>query len=195
MLWITVGCGNGLDVIAEIGIYKNDNKSINALDYTGGHLPESQAKYKFLNGGKNMFSYVWPIALVVLSNTVYQICAKSVPNGMNPFASLTVTYLVGAVASGILFFALGTEGNLVKEYGKLNWAPFVLGIVIVGLEAGWIYAYKAGWQVSTGFIVQSAFLAAVLLLVGYFLYHEALTWNKLVGVAICLIGLVFINYK
>ena len=142
-----------------------------------------------------MFFYVWPIALVVLSNTVYQICAKSVPDGMNPFASLTVTYLVGAAASGILFFALGAEGNLFKEYGKLNWAPFILGIVIVGLEAGWIYAYKAGWQVSTGFIVQSAFLAAALLLVGYYLYHEALTWNKLVGVAICLIGLVFINYK
>ena len=142
-----------------------------------------------------MFSYVWPIALVVLSNTVYQICAKSVPERINPFASLTVTYLVGALASAILYFALGSGGNLIKEYGKLNWAPFILGIVIVGLEAGWIYAYQAGWQVSTGFIVQSAFLAAALLLVGYFLYHEALTWNKLVGVAICLIGLVFINYK
>ena len=142
-----------------------------------------------------MFAYICPIALVVLSNVVYQICAKSVPEGINPFASLTVTYLVGAAASAILFFALGSGGNLLKEYGKLNWAPVVLGIVIVGLEAGWIYAYKAGWQVSTGFIVQSSFLAAVLLLVGYFLYHEALTWNKLVGVAICLIGLVFINYK
>jgi drug/metabolite transporter (DMT)-like permease len=142
-----------------------------------------------------MFAYIWPIALVVLSNVVYQICAKSVPEGINPFASLTVTYLVGAAASAILFFALGSGGNLLKEYGKLNWAPVVLGIVIVGLEAGWIYAYKAGWQVSTGFIVQSSFLAAVLLLVGYFLYREALTWNKLVGVAICLIGLVFINYK
>ena len=142
-----------------------------------------------------MFSYIWPIALVVLSNTVYQICAKSVPEKMNPFASLTVTYLVGALASAILYFALGTGGNLLKEYGKLNWAPFVLGVVIVGLEAGWIYAYQAGWQVSTGFIVQSAFLAAALLLVGYFLYHEALTWNKLVGVTICLIGLVFINLK
>ncbi len=142
-----------------------------------------------------MFSYVWPIALVVLSNTAYQICAKSVPEKMNPFASLTVTYLVGALASAILYFALGTGGNLIREYGKLNWAPFVLGVVIVGLEAGWIYAYQAGWQVSTGFIVQSAFLAAALLLVGYFLYHEALTWNKLVGVTICLIGLVFINYK
>ena len=30
-----------------------------------------------------MFSYIWPIALVVLSNVVYQICAKSVPEGMN----------------------------------------------------------------------------------------------------------------
>ena len=142
-----------------------------------------------------MFSYIWPIALVVLSNVVYQICAKSVPEEMNPFASLTVTYLVGAVVSAILYFILGSGGNLLKEYTKMNWAPFILGIVIVGLEAGWIYAYKAGWQVSTGFIVQSAFLAVALLAVGYLLYHEALTWNKLVGVVIRLIGLVFINLK
>ena len=142
-----------------------------------------------------MLSYVWPIALVIISNVVYQICAKSVPKEMNPFASLTVTYVVGAIASTILFFILGKNGNLIKEYSKLNWAPFVLGIVIVGLETGWIYAYKAGWQVSTGFIVQSAVLAVMLLVVGYFLYHEAFTWNKVVGVVICLIGLVFINYR
>lgn len=141
------------------------------------------------------FSYIWPMALLVLSNTVYQICAKSVPEGMNPFASLMVTYLVGAVASAVLYFALGNENGLAKEFSKLNWAPFVLGIVIVGLEAGWIFAYKAGWQVSVGFIVQSAFLAVTLLVVGFFLYHEALTWNKLLGVAVCLAGLIIINYK
>ena len=142
-----------------------------------------------------MFSYIWPIALLVASNTIYQICAKSVPEGINPFASLTVTYLIGAAASTVLYFVLRSGGTLIKEYGKLNWAPFVLGIVIVGLEAGWIYAYKAGWQVSTGFIVQSAFLAMVLLLVGYFIYHESMTWNKIAGVVICLVGLVFINYR
>ena len=142
-----------------------------------------------------MFNYVWPIALVIISNVIYQICAKSVPTEMNPIASLTITYTVGAVVSAILYFILVKDGNLIKECGKLNWAPFVLGIVIVGLETGWIYAYKAGWQVSTGFIVQSAVLAVMLLVVGYFLYHEAFTWNKIVGVVICLIGLVFINYK
>ncbi|MBO4896728.1 MAG: EamA family transporter [Clostridia bacterium] len=141
-----------------------------------------------------MFYYIWPIALVVLSNVFYQICAKSVPGGMNPLASLTVTYLVGAAASAMLFFILG-GGNLFKEYTKLNFAPFVLGIVIVGLEVGFIYAYKAGWQISTASIVQSAFLAVALIFVGRLLYGEPLTWNKLLGILLCLLGLGLINLK
>ena len=142
-----------------------------------------------------MFSYVWPIALVVVSNIVYQICAKSAPDKMNPFASLTVTYLIGAAASAVLFWITNRGGNLFREYGKLNWAPFVLGIVIVGLETGFIYAYKAGWQVSTASIVQSSVLAVALIFVGFLLYREALTWNKLAGVGVCLAGLALINLK
>ena len=142
-----------------------------------------------------MISYVWPIALVVFSNTLYQICAKEVPAGMNAFASLTVTYLVGAVASGLLFLVTGNGANLFQEYGRLNWAPFVLGLVILGLEAGWIYAYKAGWPVSTASVVQSSFLAVALIIVGFLLYHETITWNKIAGVVICLIGLGLINYR
>ena len=140
-----------------------------------------------------MFSYMWPIALAILSNVLYHICAKTTPEGIHPFASLTVTYLTGAVLSAVLYYVLAPQANLVKECGRLNWAPFALGIVIVGLEGGWLYAYKAGWQVNTGFIVQSAFVSVLLLFVGFFLYHEALSWNKLLGTAICLLGLVFIN--
>ena len=140
-----------------------------------------------------MFSYVWPIALVVLSNIFYQICTKSVPRGMDPLASLTVTYLVGVGLSAVLFKGMSHGGSLLREYGKLNWAPFVLGLVIVGLEVGYIYAYKAGWPVSTAAIVQSAFLAAALLAVGALVYHEAVTPTKVAGIAICLVGLYFIN--
>lgn len=140
-----------------------------------------------------MFSYLWPIGLVVLSNVFYQICTKSVPSEMDPFASLTVTYLIGAAVSTILYFALNRDGNLLREYSRLNWAPIVLGLTIVGLELGFIYAYKAGWPVSTASIVQSAFLTVALVLVGMLLYHEALTRNKILGILICLIGLVFLN--
>ena len=140
-----------------------------------------------------MFSYIWPIALVVISNIVYQICAKSAPKGMDPLASLTVTYLVGAVVSGALFFLLHRGGNLLREYRQLNWAPLVLGIVIVGLEVGFLYAYRAGWQISRASLVQSSILAVALVIVGALLYREHVTWTKFVGVGICLVGLVFIN--
>ena len=136
-----------------------------------------------------------PIALIVLSNIFYNICSKSTPKDLDPFASLTVTYLVGAVASLILHYVIQPGTGILQEFAKMNWAPFVLGLVIVGLEVGWIYAYRAGWQVSTGMIVQCSFLAVVLIFVGYLLYHEAFTWNKLVGIAICLVGLTFINMK
>ena len=141
-----------------------------------------------------MLNYIWPIALVVLSNVIYQICAKSVPNHVNPFASLTITYIVGAISSVVLYFLLG-GGNLVKEIGKMNWASYALGLAIIGLELGFLYVYKAGWQISTASIVQSSFLAVILIFVGMFLYNEALTWNKIIGVIVCLIGLVFINIK
>lgn len=43
--------------------------------------------------------------------------------------------------------------------------------------------------------MQSSFLAVALIFVGSLAYREALTWNKLVGVAICLAGLAVIHMK
>lgn len=138
-------------------------------------------------------SMIWPIALVVFSNVVYQICAKGVPKDMDTMASMTITYLVGAVCSAIMFFAMNRNGNLLQEYSKMNWAPIFLGVSVVGLEVGFIYAYKNGWAVSTASIVQSAFLAVVLLFVGALLYHETISITKLIGVGFCLVGIFFLN--
>ena len=138
-------------------------------------------------------SMIWPIALVVFSNIVYQICAKGVPKDMDAMASMTITYLVGAVCSAIMYFVMNKNGNLLQEYAKMNWAPFFLGVSVVGLEVGFIYAYKNGWAVRTASLVQSAFLAVALIIVGAVLYREAITANKAIGIVICLIGLYFIN--
>ena len=140
-----------------------------------------------------MLSYIWPVALIVLSNVSYHICAKSTSPNIDPFASLTVTYLIGAGISAILFYSFKQGASLIREYQRMNWATIALGIAIVGLEVGNIYAYKVGWQISTEAIVQSSFLAVALLFVGYFVFHEAITPNKLIGIVICLVGLYFIN--
>lgn len=138
-------------------------------------------------------SMIWPIALIVAANVVYQICAKEVPKDMDAMASMTITYLVGAICSGSMFFIMNKNGNLLQEYSKTNWAPIFLGVSVVGLEVGFIYAYKNGWAVSTASIVQSAFLALALLVVGALLYHETISFSKIVGVAFCLVGLFFLN--
>lgn len=134
----------------------------------------------------------WPIALIVLSNVFYHLCAKSTPAGINPLAALTVTYAVGALASVLLYYALGGV-SLLREYRELNWSSFVLGLAIVGLELGSVYMYKVGWDISTGQLVYSSILTVILIVLGYFLYREAITPAKLAGVLICMLGLYLIN--
>ena len=75
----------------------------------------------------------------------------------------------------------------------INWAPFVMGLAIVGLEVGAIFMYKAGWEVSIGNIVQAIFVAIALLIVGVLVYKEVLTATKVAGIAACLLGIFLLN--
>ena len=140
-----------------------------------------------------MFGYIWPVVLIVVSNVVYQICAKGIPVQMNTYASMTVTYGVATIFSALAFFVTTKGGNIFKEFSLTNWATVILGIVITGLEVGFIFAYKNGWKVSTLATVTNAFLAIALLVLGFVLYHEVINWSKIIGVVICLVGLWFIN--
>ncbi len=136
-----------------------------------------------------MWNLLWPLLLLVGSNTVYQICAKSVPERVNAFGALTVTYLVGAALSATVFLASVKPGNALAELGKVNWASFVLGLAIVGLEAGSVFMYRAGWKISVGSMIANIALAVVLVFVGYLLFRETITVRQLVGVAVCAVGL------
>lgn len=138
-------------------------------------------------------NYLWPLFLVIASNAVYHICAKSLPAKADPFASLTLTYLLGAAFSAALYFLLNRSGSLTQEWQTMNWVPYVLGLVVVGMEAGNVYAYRAGWSVSTLPVVQSSCVTVLLLFVGLLLYHEGITINKVIGLVLCLAGLFFLN--
>ena len=140
-----------------------------------------------------MFQYYWPIGLLVISNVFYHITAKSLPEEVNSFFGMAITYLVGAAVSLVLFLILGDGASFSRQMEGINWAPFVLGLSVVGLEAGAIFMYKAGWEVSVGNIVQAIFVAIVLLIVGVLIYKEALTATKVAGIAVCLVGIYLLN--
>lgn len=139
------------------------------------------------------FSMIWPIALIVLANILYNICSKETPQSIDPLASLTVTYLVGAGFSALLYALLNKKANLFTEYSHLNWTSFVLGLAVVGLEAGSIYMYKAGWKISSGQLVYSSVLAVCLVVIGVVFYRESISLTKAAGIAVCALGLYLIN--
>ena len=139
------------------------------------------------------FAMYWPIALAVFADVFYQISSKSTPANLNPFASLTITYLIGAAISAVIFFITSGGQSIFAEWKEINWTTFLLGLAIVGLEAGSIYMYKAGWNMNTGYIVKALILGIVLIGVGYFVYKEQFTITKAAGIIVCLIGLFLIN--
>ncbi|MBQ1412996.1 MAG: hypothetical protein IIY93_07390 [Clostridia bacterium] len=142
-----------------------------------------------------MWEMLWPIALVVLANIFYNIVTKSTPSDGNAMLSLTVTYLVGGLcAFGLYWLGKGREG-LWQDLGRLNWTSFALGLVVVGLEFGYIHVYRAGWNVNTAPLVANICLACALLFVGFLLFHETLTLRQLLGVAVCVGGLVLVAGK
>ena len=142
-----------------------------------------------------MWNMFWPIALVVLSNTFYNICTKSTPENANAFLSLAVTYLVAAAGALVLFFFAKDRAPLAQELGNLNWTASALAASVLALEYGYIMIYRAGWQVSAASIVANISLACVLVFVGLLLYKETITLRQLIGMVVCCVGLVLITKK
>lgn len=140
------------------------------------------------------WNLIWPILIVILSNTFYNVCMKSMPGDVNPFGALMLTYFVAAIISAIIFLFMVGPSNAVLEISKINWTSIILAIAIVGLEVGYVFVYRVGWSVSIASVVANIGLACVLIVVGYFLYRENVSFNQILGIAVCMIGLILINF-
>ncbi len=140
-----------------------------------------------------MWNLIWPILIVILSNTFYNVCMKSMPSDVNPFGALMVTYLVATIISAVIFVYAVGPSNVSAEISKINWTSVILALAIVGLEVGYVFVYRAGWAVNTASVVANIGLACVLIFVGYFLYKENVSLNQIVGIIVCMFGLVLIN--
>ena len=85
------------------------------------------------------------------------------------------------------------DKNLLHAWKQVNWTAFAFGLCLVGLEFGYIQLYRAGWSVSVGPLVCNITLACVLLVIGVLLYKEVLHLPQILGMLLCVAGLVLIN--
>ena len=115
-------------------------------------------------------NYYLPLISVIVANVFYHNIAKCQPTNANPFFSLTISYIVSACATFLLFCI--NNGNFKADIVNLNWTSFFLGLAIVGIELGYILLYRNGWTISTAALVANITVAILLLIIGFLIYKE-----------------------
>jgi drug/metabolite transporter (DMT)-like permease len=136
-----------------------------------------------------------PIALVVISTVFYHLFQKATPNTAHPLLALAVTY---AISTGICiallpFFPL--RDSVLESLRQLNWASAGLALTVVGIEIGFLLAYRAGWNISIAALVANTTVAAILLPIGLLLFAEHVSMLQIVGMVVCVVGLLLVNYR
>jgi drug/metabolite transporter (DMT)-like permease len=139
--------------------------------------------------------YYITIIVAIFSSAAYHIVQKATPVQVNPILTLIGTYIIAiAICIGLFpFFPL--KMDFPSEIKQLNWTSIGLAISIVGLEVGYILAYRAGWNVSFGAVVANVAVALLLIPVGLIFFKEKIAPVNYVGIIICILGLIMVNWK
>ena len=140
-----------------------------------------------------MNPYILSFVLLVLSIITYQISQKYVPDSLNPWHVFFWVYTIAAIIC--LTFSLSSGKSPLETIKQTNWAVWLLGLVVVGIELGFLLAFRAGWRASTLGLTSSITVALVMVPVGLLLFKEKLSPINLLGGLICVVGLALLSRR
>lgn len=135
------------------------------------------------------------LSLAIACTVAYHLVLKLTPAGVNPLLSLLVTYTLVTVLFGAILLVTPGGFEWRQEARHLNWTAIVLAVAIVGLDLGFLYLYRSGFEVSLGALVTQSAAALVLLAIGVAVFREKLSAANAVGLALCLAGLWLVNRR
>ncbi len=148
-----------------------------------------------MSGRRNMTLFYFSIALTILSSALYHFSQKEIPAGVHPIVSVIVTYGVSlALCFGLLFF-IRPENGVWQAVRQLNWASYVLAFSLIGLEVGFLLAYRAGWNIGLAAVLVNVVASLILVPIAIFFFRDKLSWVNIAGILVCLVGLVMLNWK
>lgn len=131
-----------------------------------------------------------PIAMIVIGGVLYHVSQKSTPRGVDPFFSLAISFGLAAIACLLIFFFRGATAGQMK---LVNWTAYGLALSVVGIESGYLIAYRAGYRINLTSLACNTAIAVILILIGGMVYSERLAPRHLAGAVVCLIGLTLLR--
>ena len=146
-------------------------------------------------GKRNMFLFYFSVTLAIASSALYHFSARSTPANVNFPISLVVTYAVALVIVFVTVFFFPTSIGFMAELKQLNWASFLLAIAIVGIEFGFLLVYRSGWHLGIAAVLVNVVASLILVPVAIFVFKDKLSLVNVIGILVCLAGLVMLNWK
>ena len=118
--------------------------------------------------------------LTIAANVGYHLSQRSIDAGTNPLVSLQITYAVALLVTcaALPFFPSQTAAPWPAQLRSANWASYALGVAIVGLELGFLLAYRAGWKVGVAALYSNAAVTLLLIPPGILFFQERLDFRK-----------------
>ena len=135
------------------------------------------------------------ITLAICSSALYHFSAKSTPSTINFPISLVVTYVVALGITLLTVFIFPTKIGIAAELKQLNWASILLAIAIVGIEFGFLLTYRSGWNLGIAAVLVNVVASLILVPVAIFVFKDKISWINILGIFVCLAGLVMLNWK
>ena len=139
--------------------------------------------------------YYISIIITIFATVIYNISQKSINQSINPFISMIVTYSIAIIVSIMALIIFPIENNFVSSLKQLNWASYVLGLSALGLEIGYLFVYRSGWDISIAPIYVSIISTLVLIIFGIFIYKTKINFTNGIGIFLSIIGLILMNKK
>ena len=135
------------------------------------------------------------ILLTIVSNVFYHLFQKVTPQEANPALALAVSYLAASVVCLLLIPVFPLKEGLWSALKQLNWASFALAFTLVGLEIGFLLAYRTGWSINIAGIVSNTTVSILLIPIGLWIFRDQLTRTNMVGIVFAIIGLILMNWQ
>ena len=142
-----------------------------------------------------MFLFYFSITLAICSSALYHFAAKSTPSKVNFTVSLLVTYAVAFAVTLLTFPFFPVPNGLAFELKRLNWASLLLAIAIVGIEFGFLLTYRSGWNLGIAAVLVNVVASLILVPVAILVFKDKISWVNILGILVCLAGLVMLNWK
>ncbi len=137
-------------------------------------------------------NYFTPLLIVIICNVCYHLISKNISSTTNTYMGLIITYGVACLISALAFF-ITSKNDFIEEVTKVSISNILLGLVVVGIEGGYILMYRSGWEISKGSLISNMCIAIILLIIGVLVLKEGITIKKLMGVVLYLMGFLLIN--